>query len=138
VSLLQANTTLITTPGTNVPDVENRYIHVWDIIRALKKVTADNYLITVTLPNNQGVRSLSTAVINNMRQAVKTSLYNFQDLGMLQNVALYENVIFVGVDPQNPNFMKVTVPAQIIPQINGMNANIFIFSTTQTVFQPLN
>lgn len=132
VRILQSNTTMITLPNTTVPDVEFRYTHIWDCVRWLKYQVAQLYLSISVLPNNAGSPTISPGFIRQFRTGIIGILTLGQNLGVLENVSLYEGLVTVVEDPLNPNQVDAYVPSQIIPQLNGANVDINVFSALYT------
>jgi phage tail sheath gpL-like len=81
------------------------------------------------LPNNQGASLISPSFLLRFRQGIISILYAGQNLGVVQNVALYENLVTVVQDSINPNQVDATVPSQMIAQLNGASINILVFSS---------
>lgn len=135
VSFLESVTTLITIPNTSTPDVEFRYTHIWDCVRYLKQQVAQLFSIISVLPNNQGSALISPSFTRQFTQGIYQILYTGQNLGIVENVALYQNLVTVTQDQTNPNQVDVYIPAQIIPQLNGANVLINVFSSLNTFSQ---
>jgi hypothetical protein len=132
VAFLESNTTLITIPGTTTPDVEFRYTHIWDCVRYIKQKVAELFNVISVLPNNQGSALISPFFIRQFTQGIYSILYTAQNLGVVENVALYQNLVSVTQDQTNPNQVDVYIPIQIIPQLNGANVLINVFSSLYT------
>ena len=129
VQFLQSNTTLTTLPGTNVPDIEFRYTHIWDCVRDLKRNIAQYFQIIRILPDNAGSALISPSFLTTFKNGIVSILYTAQTAGVVQNVALYADLVTVTQDPDNPNQVDAYVPSQIIPQLNGANILINVFSS---------
>ena len=129
VQFLESNTTLITIPGTTTPDIEFRYTHIWDCVRWLKQQIAQLYTTISVLPNNQGSVLISPQFIRQFQNGILSILVTGENLGVIENLALYQNLVTVTQDPINPNQVDAYVPAQIIPQLNGANVLINVFSS---------
>jgi len=80
------------------------------------------------LPNNQGTALLSKTFINNFQSGIIGVLFKLEQLDVVQNVAIYQQLVNVAMDANNPNQVNVFVPSQIIPQINGADISINVFS----------
>jgi hypothetical protein len=132
VQFLESNTTLTTIPNTSTPDIEFRYTHIWDCVRWVKQEVAQLYEVISVLPNNMGSVLLSPQFINQFRTGIIGILNQGQSLGVLQNVPLYENLVTVTQDTQNPNQVDAYIPTQMIPQLNGASVLINIFSSLVT------
>lgn len=128
VQLLQSNTTMITLPGTTVPDVEFRFTHVWDCIRWLRYEVAQLFKKIIVLPNNQGRANISPLFITQFKAGILSILEQGELKGVLENTEKYQILVKVVQDPNNPNGVAVTVPSQIIPQINSAVVDIIVFS----------
>ncbi len=50
-------------------------------------------------------------------------------LGYFQNVEAYQTLVSVTQDTQNPNQVNAYIPTQPIPQLNGANVLINVFSS---------
>ena len=129
VQFLQSNTTLTTLPGTNVPDIEFRYTHIWDCVRDLKRNIAQYFQVIRVLPDNAGSALISPSFLTTFKNGIVSILYAAQTAGVVQNVALYADLVTVTQDPDNPNQVDAYVPSQIIPQLNGANILINVFSS---------
>jgi hypothetical protein len=136
VTFLESVTSLITVPGTTTPDIEFRYTHVWDCIRWIKQNVGELFEQISILPNNAGSVLMSPAFLKQFRQAIIGVLSKGQNLGIIENLALYEDLVSVTQDTVNPNQVDVYVPSQLIPQVNGANILINIFSSLITNFNP--
>ncbi len=134
VTILQSNTALTTIPNTNITDNEFRYTHIWDVIRWIKREAAIAWEEVTYLPNNQGMQLMSPAYLIQLRGAMLSVLKDAQNLGMIENLQLYQNKVVVAPDLTNVNQVNVTIPAQIIPQINGADITINVLSATITSF----
>jgi hypothetical protein len=132
VTFLESNTTLITIPNTTTPDIEFRYTHIWDCVRWVKYQVAQLYNTISVLPFNQGSALISPAFTRQFTQGIIGILNQGQLLGVVQNVALYENLVSVVEDTQNPNQVDAYIPCQMIPQLNGANVLINVFSALYT------
>lgn len=129
VTFIQSNTTLTTIPGTSVPDQEFRYTHVWDSVRWLRQQVSNLFQSISVLPNNAGQAFISPAFVRQFRGGIIGILNYGQSLGIFQNVSQYQNLVTVTQDTQNPNQVDAYVPCQIIPQLNGGNVTINVFSS---------
>lgn len=129
VSLLESNTTLITIPSTNIPDVEFRYTHIWDCIRWIKREVAVLFESISVLPDNAGTALISPGFLGQFKQGILGVLTTAQNLGVIENLALYKNLVEVTQDPLLPNQVDAYIPCQIIPQLNGANIVINVFSS---------
>lgn len=128
VQLLQSITSLTTIPNTNVEDIEFRYTHVWDCIRYIKFQVAQLYKRISVLPNNQGSALLSNNFITSFREGIKSILFVAESLNIVQNVAAYQNQVIVRTDAAVPSQVDAYIPSQIIPQLNGANIMVNVFS----------
>lgn len=128
VTILQSNTSLTTIPNTTVQDKEFRYTHIWDSVRWLKRNVGELYEVISVLPNNAGSAFISPQFIRQFEGGIKSILVEGEDLGYLQNVEKYQNLVKVTSDPLNPNQVNAYVPSQIVPQLNGANVLIDVFS----------
>lgn len=128
VKIINSITSLITIPNTVVQDIEFRYTHIWKCVREIKRAVAESFETLVTLPNNQGTALLSPDFIANFRTMILEDLFILQNLNVVENVELYQNLVSVTEDSVNPNQVDAYIPSQIIPQINGANILISIFS----------
>lgn len=131
---IQSNTTMITIPNTQVPDVEFRYTHVWDCVKWLKFNVAQLWNTIKQLPNNQGANFISPQFVKQFRAGIVTILYQGQTLGVVKNVELYKDLVTVVQDNTNPNQVNVNVPSQVIAQLNGANVTITVFSSLYNTF----
>ena len=129
VSFLESVTTLITIPNTSTPDNEFRYTHVWDSVRWLKQQVATLYTTISKLPNNAGSALISPQFIRQFRTGIQAILVRGQTLGIFENVSTYVKLVTVNQDSTNPNQVDAYVPCQIIPQLNGANVTINVFSS---------
>lgn len=125
---LQSNTTMTTLPGTNIPDTEFRYTHPWKCIKRIKKAVTVAYNVLRVLPNNQGTAILSPLFVRTLQSAVVNALFVLQKDQIVQNVSLYQQLVSVVIDANNANQVDIFVPSQIIPQLNGANITINVFS----------
>lgn len=132
VAFLESVTTLITIPSTTTPDDEFRYTHVWDSVRWIKREVANLFGVISVLPNNRGSALISPQFIRQFRVGIQAILQRGQTLGILENVALYTKLVKVTQDATNPNQVDAYIPAQVIPQLNGANVEINIFSSLYT------
>jgi hypothetical protein len=129
VQILQSNTTLTTIPNTTTPDIEFRYTHIWDCVRWLKQQVAQFYQTISVLPNNAGSALISPQFIRQFRSGIIAILNQGQLLGVVENVEAYQNLVRVTPDQTNPNQVDAYIPSQIIPQLNGANILINVFSS---------
>ncbi len=132
VAFLESNTTLITIPSTTTPDIEFRYTHIWDCVRWVKQEVAELFGVISVLPNNQGSALISPIFLRQFTQGIYSILFTGENLGVVENVSLYQNLVSVTQDPTNPNQVDVYIPIQIIPQLNGANILINVFSSLYT------
>lgn len=128
VTILQSNTTMTTIPNTTVTDIEFRYTHIWDSVRDIKRQVALLYQTISVLPDNAGSAFISPQFIRQFRNGIIAILHTLQNAGELQNVELYQNLVTVKQDNTNPNQVDAFIPAQVIPQLNGANVLIDVFS----------
>lgn len=129
VQLLQSNTTLITLPGTTVPDVEFRFTHIWDCVRWLRYEVAQLFKKIIVLPNNRGRANISPLFITQFKAGILSILEQGEQKGVLENTEKYQILVKVVQNPDDPNGVAVTVPSQIIPQINSAVVDIVVFSS---------
>lgn len=134
VRFLQSVTSLTTIPNTNIIDNEFRYTHVWQCVRVIKRAIAQLFVTCSTLPDNQGTAILSPAFLEQFKSGIMNALNFLQNQQVIQNLALYKDLITVTIDLTDPTQVDVYVPAQIIPQLNGGSALIKIFSASITNF----
>lgn len=130
ISLLQSNTAMTTIPNTNIPDNEFRFTHDWQCIQYLKKQATQTFIKLATLPNNQGQAILSADWIFKFDKAIIQMLQTADNLGIIENVDTYINLVVVRESLIDPGVVDVYIPAQIIPGILGMTGLINIFSST--------
>lgn len=129
VQLLESNTTLITIPNTTTPDTEFRYTHIWDCVTYITYQVAQLYNTISVLPNNAGSALISPKFLSQFQNGIISILVTAQSLGVVENVELYQNLVKVTQDTINPNQVNAYVPSQIIPQLNGANVLINVFSS---------
>lgn len=130
----QSNTSMITLPNTDVPDKEFKYTHIWDCVRWLKINTTQLWNQIKQLPNNKGANFISPQFIKQFRAGLVSILYQGQALGVVKNVDLYNQLVTVTQNKDNPNQVDVNIPSQIIAQLNGANITITVFSSLYTSF----
>lgn len=129
VSLLESNTSLITIPDTSIPDIEFRYTHIWDCIRWIKREVAVLFESISVLPNNAGTALISQGFLDQFKQGIIGILTTAQNQSIIKNLALYKNLVTVTQDLTNPNQVDAYIPCQIIPQLNGADIVINVFSS---------
>lgn len=121
---VRAVTTMLTLPGTPVPDVEFFPVTTWQIIFYYK------YYLWNKLSGTQFQRQrMSGSVITAARGAVVASLDDFQSGGMFENVASYIPFVMVMQDETNPSQLDIQIPAQVIPELAIINAGVNIYSS---------
>lgn len=129
VTILQSNTSMTTIPNTTVQDNEFRYTHIWDSVRWIKQQVAQLYQKISVLPNNAGSAFINPPFIRQFRTGIIAILTQGQLLGMLQNVELYQNLVTVTPNTLEPTQVDAYIPSQIVPQLNGANVLINVFSS---------
>jgi len=132
ICFLQSNTSLITNPTTGVPDIEFRYTHIWDCMRWIKQQVGTLWGTSISIPGNKGSALMDPTLVSNFKGGVISILVQGEKLGIVQNIEKYQSLVTVVQDSQNPNQIDVYVPSQIIPQVNGANVSINIFSSLTT------
>lgn len=134
VALIQSVTTLITIPGTNIPDTSFRSTHISDCIRDLKRAVADSFEILRKLPNNAGIALLSDTFLKQFRSNILGILAIAENVKLIENLSLYQNEVSVIINPTNPNGIIAYIPSQIINPVNGADIVFNIFEANVTNF----
>lgn len=128
VYIVKDVTSLLTVPGTGIPDVEFRFQRTPQCIRAIIKNTALLFKKMSVLPNNEGRKTNSDDFRKDFADALYAMLDQMQTLGIVQNLSQYAYLIQVLPNPQAPQNILVRLPAQIVPGLGGANITLDIFS----------
>ena len=126
--IVRAVTSLLDVPGTTIPDDELYPITTWQSISyvRLSIYTACTAILQSNVKKTPAVRA-------RLRGQVIATLRTLESLGIIQNVTDFLPFILVSDNPTDATALDISVPAQIIPELSSITANVGIYSSLLSV-----